>query len=510
MELNRSRLDAALVRVAEHRHRSSSVRHGLQNIGDLYSDYTITCQSFTAKVHRIVLHTQSVFFATAFSGGFREGQPSSTAMNLPEDDPAAVEAMIEYFYNGKYTIPTCASKSGFHVKILVIADKYEAGALEDKARKLFHEACEWIWSGTNPGEIVGMVRAMAESEGVPRLEELKEVAVRAMERLLPHLLLPPMFQRLLQELPEWNLALLKRLSETAVTRHLNLRSAAAEPLDCSIGTSQVSNDIVVGGGLSISVVDACDLFGTIADGLVPAPLFAGTPDATSRGSSTATLTPREMMSAVSVPVSGGRDGQVPFPDFDDDYAADLLEPAVQVSFRKVDWTSPKHNDDENDDISITHTGNAAGSPGCSTFEFVGCSGDAFKAVTLEAVSIRGSKPALKQVDGVFVDTTHAPDNDWRDTSIRAARRNAIVPLQVSDQNGLTLGSELTPELLPVSANNTGSATYKTDTGMPVLLTMHGFAYDLRDRVQRYNVSKQGQRATHLEAVTRGLKKWLRR
>ncbi|KAK5116849.1 hypothetical protein LTR85_009109 [Meristemomyces frigidus] len=192
-----------------------ATRHGLETFGDLYSDYTITCNGYTAKVHRVVLHIQSKFFATAFRSGFREGQPSSAAMELPEDDPVAVEAMIQFFYNGRYTVPSPTSRPAFDIKIFVMADKYEAGGLEAAAWKNFQGLCDPTWRRFSNEDLVAVVHAIAESDGVRRSSEMKEIALRAMEERLPGLLQAPAFKWLLQELPEWYLALLKKLSDTA-------------------------------------------------------------------------------------------------------------------------------------------------------------------------------------------------------------------------------------------------------------------------------------------------------
>ena len=66
--------------------RQNNVRQGLHAIGDLYSDYTITCKDYSAPVHQIVLHVQSTVFARAFSGKPREAQLATNVMDLPEDD----------------------------------------------------------------------------------------------------------------------------------------------------------------------------------------------------------------------------------------------------------------------------------------------------------------------------------------------------------------------------------------------------------------------------------------
>ncbi|KAF5989215.1 kelch repeat BTB domain-containing protein [Fusarium coicis] len=64
-----------------------------------YSDLTIICGNNRYQVHRNILCARSKFFDVSCGTEFKE---SSGEINLPDDDPAAVQKMIRYLYNIDY------------------------------------------------------------------------------------------------------------------------------------------------------------------------------------------------------------------------------------------------------------------------------------------------------------------------------------------------------------------------------------------------------------------------
>jgi len=61
-------------------------------------------------VHKKVLCAQSDFFQKACEGGFQEA--SSGVIDLTEDDPDAVRAMVQFCYTVDYALDTA-----FHAKV---------------------------------------------------------------------------------------------------------------------------------------------------------------------------------------------------------------------------------------------------------------------------------------------------------------------------------------------------------------------------------------------------------
>ncbi|KAI6809619.1 hypothetical protein KC342_g18313 [Hortaea werneckii] len=81
-------------------------------LGSKYSDLTIVCGSFEAKVHKCIVCPQSEFFEKACeTGRWKEGDTGVIELRpashygddaIAEDDPEAVRLMIDYFYLGDY------------------------------------------------------------------------------------------------------------------------------------------------------------------------------------------------------------------------------------------------------------------------------------------------------------------------------------------------------------------------------------------------------------------------
>ncbi|EUC29999.1 hypothetical protein COCCADRAFT_39729 [Bipolaris zeicola 26-R-13] len=65
-----------------------------------YSDLTIKCGNDVHKVHKMILCTQSDFFAGAVRFPGKESEQSN--IDLPEDEPAIIKLIMGYFYTGDY------------------------------------------------------------------------------------------------------------------------------------------------------------------------------------------------------------------------------------------------------------------------------------------------------------------------------------------------------------------------------------------------------------------------
>ncbi|KAF5556556.1 kelch repeat BTB domain-containing protein [Fusarium mexicanum] len=68
-----------------------------------YSDLTIVCGNNRYQVHRNILCARSKFFDVSCDRDFKE---SNGVIELPDDDPAAVQKMIGYIYNIEYAPTT--------------------------------------------------------------------------------------------------------------------------------------------------------------------------------------------------------------------------------------------------------------------------------------------------------------------------------------------------------------------------------------------------------------------
>ena len=86
------------------------------------SDLTITCKGTIFKVHSAIIASQSKFFSAACWGNFKarlqfreqrdkadmkiQQEAQSHCIDLPDDDPINVEAMLQYLYSLDYDVET--------------------------------------------------------------------------------------------------------------------------------------------------------------------------------------------------------------------------------------------------------------------------------------------------------------------------------------------------------------------------------------------------------------------
>lgn len=98
-------------------------------------------------------------------------EAKSNKINLAEDDPAAVHAMIKYLYKQTYDNPHPASNEGlmtaFHVHVHNIADKYDVAGLQEQALMKFKPLAETFWSSHRFGDIIEHVVKPVFGEGPP-------------------------------------------------------------------------------------------------------------------------------------------------------------------------------------------------------------------------------------------------------------------------------------------------------------------------------------------------------
>nr|OQO30860.1 hypothetical protein B0A51_01483 [Rachicladosporium sp. CCFEE 5018] len=101
-----------------------------------YSDLTINTQGRGWKVHKVIVCTACEFFEKACDGNFKEA--AEGVINLPDDDPDAVQVMLEFFYNGDFLDSDDYWYSDSHricVDLYHLADKYMLPLLKARALK---------------------------------------------------------------------------------------------------------------------------------------------------------------------------------------------------------------------------------------------------------------------------------------------------------------------------------------------------------------------------------------
>ncbi|KAE9984452.1 hypothetical protein EG328_008751 [Venturia inaequalis] len=147
-----------------------------------YADLTITCDGHTFTVHKSVICMQSSFFEKACKKDtFMEG--ATGVVDLPDDDPVAVKAMIEFLYLGSYSYDQETIQWSLHFKVATIADKYDINPLENFAYNVLEKAKSDL---PDDNEFAAAAKWTYENTGVggSGRKVIVEVAVRHLKDLL--------------------------------------------------------------------------------------------------------------------------------------------------------------------------------------------------------------------------------------------------------------------------------------------------------------------------------------
>nr|OQO29842.1 hypothetical protein B0A51_01999 [Rachicladosporium sp. CCFEE 5018] len=144
-----------------------------------YSDLTIDTQGRSWKVHKVIVCTACGFFEKACDGNFKEA--AEGVINLPDDDPDAVQVMLEFFYNGDFLDSDDYWYSDSHkvrIDLYHLADKYMLALLKPRALKRFffrlpHSLEDFIKLMPDPpaqgGDVLQLARIDQVAENFPSI-----------------------------------------------------------------------------------------------------------------------------------------------------------------------------------------------------------------------------------------------------------------------------------------------------------------------------------------------------
>ncbi|OCL13437.1 hypothetical protein AOQ84DRAFT_274788, partial [Glonium stellatum] len=160
-----------------------------------YSDAVIRCQGQEFTVHRLVLCTQSKYFANAFNGDWKES--ANRTIELNDDDVSVVEAMLHFMYRFDYddNAHGQVSPAVFNAKVYSLADKYDLSALKLHAKEKFDKAVENCWSADDFPHVISEVYS-----STPATDRgLRNVVMRVVYEHLDLLLEKQEFTNMLEE-----------------------------------------------------------------------------------------------------------------------------------------------------------------------------------------------------------------------------------------------------------------------------------------------------------------------
>jgi len=154
-----------------------------------FSDITVKCGERAWPAHKLVLCTQSDFFARACEGEFKVShfccqdvdhtyrhlpsqESQDNVISLHDDHPDAVQAMLRHFYTFDYSDnssgdgddPPKATDNNvstplFHVRVYAVAEKYLLEHLRTHAASKFAAAAKYTWA--TPGFADAVAEAYA-------------------------------------------------------------------------------------------------------------------------------------------------------------------------------------------------------------------------------------------------------------------------------------------------------------------------------------------------------------
>ncbi|KAK5188259.1 hypothetical protein LTR47_011507 [Exophiala xenobiotica] len=138
---------------------------------------------------------QSEYFDRLFNGNWKEALDD--AIDLMEDDPGAVEAMIRFMYENEYD--SSGNSDGqvspmlFDVRVYQVADKYGVRALKKMSKEKFGHATNICWGMDDFPHVITHVYS---SSGC---EELRETVARVSHEHIEILTAKDRFWRVLRE-----------------------------------------------------------------------------------------------------------------------------------------------------------------------------------------------------------------------------------------------------------------------------------------------------------------------
>jgi hypothetical protein len=106
------------------------------------TDFKIECGIRSWDVHRFVLFLHSDVLAAACSRNFKEA--TTGTVDLSDDNPDSVDALVQYCYKLDYGLPQLSLISNeflFHLQVCIVADKYDIAPLQTLATHKFRHLC---------------------------------------------------------------------------------------------------------------------------------------------------------------------------------------------------------------------------------------------------------------------------------------------------------------------------------------------------------------------------------
>ncbi|KAJ5366189.1 BTB/POZ domain protein [Penicillium brevicompactum] len=129
-----------------------------------HSDITISCGDYHHRVHRAIISAQSEVLAAMCNANFLEGKTGQ--INLPDDDPEAINIMVQELYGQSYkntrpnledygddralmnlSVYVCADKYNMHSLRMCAEEEFKAWASRSRRTESWAHVVEKVWEG---------------------------------------------------------------------------------------------------------------------------------------------------------------------------------------------------------------------------------------------------------------------------------------------------------------------------------------------------------------------------
>ena len=150
-------------------------------------------------------------------------EAKTNKIELHDDEPAVVDAMVQFFYKHEYDLPSPAtstvSPAIFHVQVHNLADKYDITALQEQATNKVKTIVYADWHDARFAELVKHVYSTGPSKSLLRAFLSELVADHAKELLITDDDLSQAFAAVAADVPELGMnvacCLARRIRSTA-------------------------------------------------------------------------------------------------------------------------------------------------------------------------------------------------------------------------------------------------------------------------------------------------------
>ncbi|KAG8628152.1 hypothetical protein KVT40_004025 [Elsinoe batatas] len=149
---------------------------------EVLSDITVISSDKKIRAHKLLLLSQSLYFKTLFTGGFKDSKMSE--LTLGEDSAAAIYAMIQYMYTGVLAIATEKlewNEATLLIDLLIVADKYQVNGL---SQTIFARLVEILEKNDSPDPVFAALASLP-THLLDRYA--KELALVLLERIKEHM-----------------------------------------------------------------------------------------------------------------------------------------------------------------------------------------------------------------------------------------------------------------------------------------------------------------------------------